>query len=60
MNLLDHKIRQLEREIFLDGSRKAKQELRLLKAQYEEFPTMTMTILTMTQVKNQGECWSVK
>lgn len=39
MNELDHKIRQLEREIFLDGSTKAKQELQLLKAQYEELST---------------------
>lgn len=39
MNQLDHKIRQLEREIFLDSSTKAKQELRLLKAQYEELST---------------------
>lgn len=40
MNELDHKIRQLEREAFLDGSTKIKQELKLLKAQYEEISTL--------------------
>lgn len=39
MNELDHKIRQLEREAFLDNSTKIKQELKLLKAQYEEIST---------------------
>lgn len=38
MNVLDSKISQLEREAFLD-SLKTKQELMLLKAQYEELST---------------------
>jgi len=40
MNELDRKIGQLERETFLDASTKAKQELMLLKAQYEELSTL--------------------
>ncbi len=39
MKELDHKIRQLEREAFLDDSTKIKQELMSLKAQYEELST---------------------
>lgn len=39
MNELDHKIRQLERETFSDGSTKQKQELTLFKALYEELST---------------------
>lgn len=39
MNEPDHKVRQLERETFLDGSTKVKQESRILKAQYEELST---------------------
>lgn len=40
MNELDHKIRQLERETILDSSTKIKQELTVLKAQYEELSTL--------------------
>lgn len=39
MNELDHRIRRLEREAYLDDSVKIQQELTSLKAQYEELST---------------------
>lgn len=58
MNELDHRIRRLEREAYLDDSVKIQQELTSLKAQYEELST-TKTEISLIQHKqsyyDQGE-----
>lgn len=55
---LDHRIRHLEREAYLDDSVKIQQELTSLKAQYEELST-TKTENSLIQLKqsyhDQGE-----
>lgn len=58
MNVLDSKISQLEREAFLD-SLKTKQELMLLKAQYEELST-SKAENSLIRLKQSYYCWRIK